>query len=140
MIDAAKIVLDRCVGHKHTNAHCQLVHFHPFATLSNYVARGVPADLDLSMNQTSWFNKLSTRITGLADRTTNSSAMSLSNAARHLRLKDRHCWTNWAEYAVDDDQSRKHCSTLTTEARDVLEIPVCKHIQKFTSFGRRIGS
>ena len=66
--------------------------------------------------------------------------MSLSNAVRNPRIKDKHCWTNWAEYVTDDDQSRKHCSTLTTEARNALEIAVCKHIQKFTSFGRRIGS
>ena len=121
MIDAAEIVLNRCRGHNHANAHCELVHFHPFATPSNYVARGLPADLDPSKNQTSWFNELSTRITDLADSTTNSSAMSLSNAVRHPRLKDRHFWTNWAEYAIDDDQSRKNCSTLTAEAKDMLE-------------------
>ena len=55
MIDAAEIVLNRCNGHNHANAHCELVHFHPFATPSNYVARGLPADLDPSKNQTSWF-------------------------------------------------------------------------------------
>ena len=56
MIDAAEIVLNRCRGHNHANSHCELVHFHSFATPSNFVARGLPADLDPSMNQTSWFN------------------------------------------------------------------------------------
>ena len=137
MISAAKIVvyLYRCNGHTYANAHCELVHFHPFATPSNYVARGLPADLDPSNNHTSWFNELSTRITDLANTTTNSSAMSLSNAVRHPRLKDRHCWTNWAEYVADNDQSRKNYSTLTAKARNMMEVAVCKHIQKFTSFG-----
>ena len=97
-----------------------MVHFHPFATPSNYVARGQPADLDPGMNQTSWFNELSAKITSLAIASTNSSAMSLSNAVRNPRIKDKHCWTNWTEYVADDDQSRKHCSTLTPEARNTF--------------------
>ena len=46
MKEAAEIVLNRCRGHNHANAHCEMVHFHPLATPLNYVARGQPADLD----------------------------------------------------------------------------------------------
>ena len=60
--EAAEIVLNRCRGHNHANAYCKLDHFHPFATPSNYVAKGQPADLDLGMNQTSLFNELSAKI------------------------------------------------------------------------------
>ena len=102
---------------------------------SNYVARGLPADLEPSNDQTLWFNELSTRITEMAYTTTNSSVMSLSNAVCHLFRKDRHCWVNWTEYVKNDDQSRKHCRTLTQEAKDMMEVAVCKHINKFTSFG-----
>ena len=138
MISAAKIVVDRCVHHNHANSHCKLEHFHLFASLSKYVARGLPNDLDQSNNQTAWFKELSSRITEMANMKTNSSAMSLSNAVHHPRLKDRHCWTNWAEYVEDDDQSRKLCRTLTRKAKGMMEVAVCKHIQKFTSFGRRL--
>ena len=127
LISAAQIVMDRCKDHNHTNAHCELVYFHPMATPANYVSRGQPADLDPSNNRTSWFNLLSSKITELAQSTTNSSAMSLSNATRNPKLKNRHCWTNWAEYVEDDNQSRKNCSTLTAEDKDILEKAVCKN-------------
>ena len=114
-----------------------MVHFHPLATPSEYVTRGQPADLDPSHNRTSWFNELSTKISELAEATTSSSAMSLSNATRNPRQKDRHCWVNWAENVQDDDQSRKLCRTLTAEAKDRMEVTVCNHIKVFNSFGRR---
>ena len=139
MISAAQIVMDKCKGHNHANAHCELVYFHPMATPANYVSRGHPADLDPSNNRTSWFNQLSSKITDLAQMTTNSSAMSLSNATNNPWLKDRPCWTNWAEYVPEDVRSKKDCRTLTAEARDIMEVAVFNHIKKFTSFGRRLA-
>ena len=69
---------------------------------------------------------------------TNSTAMSLSNIVWNPLKKDRHCWVKWADYAADDDQSMKHCSTLTQEAKTAMEAAVCSHITKFSSFGRRL--
>ena len=64
--------------------------------------------------------------------------MSLANTVRHPLRTDRHCWVNWTEYVKDADQSKKLCSTLTQEAKDAMEVKVCRHIKKFTSFGRRL--
>ena len=69
---------------------------------------------------------------------TNSTAMSLANTVRNPLKKDRHCWVKWAEYVADDDQSMKHCSTLTQEAKTAMETAVCSHITKFSSYGRRL--
>ena len=137
MTSASKVVTDRCEHHTHDGAHCEVVHFLPFSSPSNYVARGFPADLDVNHNKTAWFNGLNVRITELSKLATNSSAMSLTNAVRNPIKKDWHCWVKWAEYVREDDGSMKHCRTLTQEARTTMEAAVCSHITKFTSFGRR---
>ena len=74
----------------------------------------------------------------MSNTVTNSSAMNLSNTVRNPLKKDRHCWVNWAEYAADDVQSMKHCRTLTQEAKVAMKTAVCKHITRFSSFGRRL--
>ncbi len=99
--------MNRCKGHDHPNAHCEMVHFHPMASPSQYVTRGMPADLEPSLNRTAWFNELNQKISELSQATTSSSAMSLTYATRHPKQKDRHCWANWTEYVQDDDLSMK---------------------------------
>merc|ERR1712082_41798 len=137
LIDASEISMDKCKGHNHPNAHCEMVHFHPMATPSEYIPRGKPDDLDPSLNRTSWFNELNQKIYELSQATTSSSAMSLTYATRHPRQKDRHCWANWTEYVQDDYLSMKACRTLSPEAKDMMENTVCNHIKVFNSFGRR---
>ena len=61
LIKAAEIFMEKCKGHNHANAHCELVHFHPMSTPANYVTEGEPADLDPSENKTSWFNLLNSK-------------------------------------------------------------------------------
>ena len=114
------------------------MHFLPFSSPSNYVARDLPTNLDKSQNKTSWFNELNTRITEMSKTVTNSTAMSLANTVRNPLKKDRHCWVKWAEYVADNDQSMKQCSTLTQEAKTAMETAVCSHISKFSSYGRRL--
>ena len=90
-------------GHNHVNAHYELVHFHPMLTPANYVTRGEQADLDPSENKNSWFNLLNSKITDLAQVTTNSSAMNLSNAIRSPKRKEKHYWTNWVKFVTEDE-------------------------------------
>ena len=65
--------------------------------------------------------------------------MSLANAIRNPKRKDKHYWPNWTEFLSSEEQSKKDCRTLTPEARDSMEETVCKHITKFSSYGRRLA-
>ena len=65
--------------------------------------------------------------------------MSLVNATRNPKSKDKHYWTNWTEFLPEEEQCKKDCRTLTPEARGNMEETVCKHINKFSSYGRRLA-
>ena len=139
MTRACKIVTDRCAQHTHDGAHCEPVLFLPFSRPSNCVANGLPENLNPSLDKTSWFNEINKKISALSIQVTNSSAMSLANAARNPTKKDRHCFIKWTEFDPNDDSSMKRCRTLNVADKAAMEAAVCRHFYKFSSFGRRIG-
>ena len=105
---------------------------------ANYVTKGEPADLDRTMDKTNWFNQVNAKVTKIAKETTNMTAMSLDKKIRNSGKSDRHCWSNWEEWVPNQVATQKACRTLKTGARNKLIDAVVAHVNKYTSWGRRL--
>jgi hypothetical protein len=130
---AGELVTGYCSVQNHSVKRCELVHFQPMSTPSEYVCDNEPDDLDPGNDHTAWYDSMDQMLSDLSHSTSQSFAFTINLHTRTHSQRDKHHWPHWVQFNSEDLGSKADCSTLVDDVLERVLRVSCKHIKMFDS-------